>query len=64
VLVNEGSIALTDTDGLQTVLGGATAGNVSLTANGAAADITKSVDSDAITAPGGSISGCQKTGHL
>lgn len=50
-----GSITLADTDGSQIVAGGQTSGNVSLTANGVAADVSATVDRDAITVPAGSI---------
>jgi trimeric autotransporter adhesin len=50
-----GTITLADTDGLEAVGGGSTSGNVLLTANGPASDVTSTVDQDAVTAPAGSI---------
>lgn len=53
ILTNVGSIYLADTDGGQaTVQSGASAGNVTLTASGANAGITSTVDMDAIIATG------------
>src|SRR5439155_15290992 len=49
------SIALSEPDGPQMVTGGTTSGNITLTANGATADVTDTVDHDAITAPRGNI---------
>ena len=54
-VIASGSIALSDTDGLQIVTGGNTSGNITLTANGATADVTDTVDHDAIIAPRGNI---------
>jgi uncharacterized repeat protein (TIGR01451 family) len=50
-----GSITLTDTDGVESVRGSSTAGDVTLIATGATSDISSTVNRDAITAPGGSI---------
>jgi hypothetical protein len=55
-VTNAGSITLTDNDGVATVGGGSTSGNVTLSANGAASDVTSTVNGDAITASRGSIS--------
>ena len=50
-----GSILLADETGAETIRGGSTSGNVTLTAVGFDADIISTVDGDAINAPGGSI---------
>ncbi|MBW8323045.1 MAG: calcium-binding protein [Rhizobium sp.] len=52
---NLGTITLTDTTGTESIHGGATSGDVNLTAIGFDSDITSTVDRDAISAPGGSI---------
>jgi trimeric autotransporter adhesin len=50
-----GTIELADLDGSETVHGGASSGNVFLTASGSGADVTSTVDRDAITAQAGNI---------
>ena len=50
-----GTITLQDTDGVEIVAGGSASGNVLLSATGAAADVTATVNKDAITASAGSI---------
>jgi hypothetical protein len=49
------TITLADTDGVEQVRSGSTAGDVVLTANGATSDILSTVDRDAISSPAGSI---------
>jgi trimeric autotransporter adhesin len=51
-----GTITLADTDGPETVAGGSGSGNVFLGAIGAVADVTSSVNGDAVAAPAGRIS--------
>ncbi|HEX2727097.1 MAG TPA: hypothetical protein VHN20_14855, partial [Beijerinckiaceae bacterium] len=54
-VLNTGSITLTDINGAESVHGGSTSGDVILTAVGALADITSTVNRDAINAPAGNI---------
>lgn len=56
-LTNFGSIVLSEESpsGFESVHGGSTSGNVTLTAKGFDADIFSNVDQDAIAAPGGNI---------
>lgn len=56
-LTNFGSIVLSEASpgGFESVHGGTTSGNVTLTANGFDSDIVSNVDQDAIAAPGGNI---------
>jgi Ca2+-binding RTX toxin-like protein len=53
--VTAGSITLADSNAAQVVKGGSTSGNVALTADGAAADVTATVNNQAVVAPGGAI---------
>jgi len=55
VFTTLGSIKLIDTDGVESVHGGGTSGDVSLSALGVAADFTSGVSFDAVTAVRGSI---------
>ena len=50
-----GTITLQDTGGVEIVSGGSASGNVLLSATGAGADVTATVNKDAITASAGSI---------
>jgi trimeric autotransporter adhesin len=50
-----GTMTLADTDGPEAVGGGSNSGNVLLTANGPASDVTSTVDHDAVMAPAGSV---------
>lgn len=54
-VTNSGSILLADTNGLAVVTAGSSASNVVLTANGATADVSATVNLDAISAPAGDI---------
>ncbi|KAB2948925.1 MAG: hypothetical protein F9K19_24460, partial [Rhizobiaceae bacterium] len=50
-----GSIFLSDETGLETIHGGSSSGNVTLTAAGLTADIIANVNQDSIAAPGGNV---------
>lgn len=50
-----GTLTLTDTNGIETVRGGAVGGNVTLTAVGATSDLLSTVDRDSVAAPAGNI---------
>jgi Ca2+-binding RTX toxin-like protein len=52
---NFGSIVLSDDSGPETIHGGTTSGNVTLTANGIDSDIISNIDQDSISAPRGNI---------
>ena len=55
IIINAGSIFLADQDGLEVIRGGDTSGSVILIANGATADVSATVDRDAISVPRGSL---------